>query len=70
MKKNPVVILLAYVFLLILAIPWYWPESSTLVIFGVPAWVLVCIVVSIIASIFTAYLLLSTSWSTDDPFDE
>lgn len=70
MKKNPVVILLAYLILLIIAIPWYWPESSTLIIFGVPAWVLACVLVSIFASILTAYLLLTSSWSTDDPFDE
>ncbi|MEM7027407.1 MAG: hypothetical protein AAF410_04185 [Pseudomonadota bacterium] len=70
MQQNHFLILVVYAVLLLIGIPWYWPKSSTLVILGIPAWVLVSILVSLIVSIFTAYLLLTKSWSTDDPFDE
>ena len=67
---RPVFVLLIYFLLLVFAIPWYWPESSMMIIFGIPAWVLVSILLSLLVSIFTAYLLLTANWSIDDPFDE
>jgi len=56
--------------LLILAVPWYWPADSQLVWFGVPAWVLVAVVVSAVASVLTA-VLMARPWpgETDDDDD-
>ncbi|NQY91752.1 MAG: hypothetical protein HRT46_08840, partial [Deltaproteobacteria bacterium] len=30
---------LVYAALLVLAVPWYWPADSTLLLLGMPAWV-------------------------------
>ena len=45
---------LVYAVLLTIGIPWYWPADDTTMIFGMPAWVVSAIVVSVIASIYTA----------------
>ena len=49
---------IAYFLLLALAIPWYWPANDMSVWFGVPAWVVVAIGVSLLASCLTAALML------------
>ncbi|MCG8378265.1 MAG: hypothetical protein MI865_02195, partial [Proteobacteria bacterium] len=54
-----------YLILLLTGVPWYWPKDSELTFMGVPAWVFVAIVTSIIASIFTAFILLRYSWSSE-----
>lgn len=58
-------ILTVYLLLLVLGIPWYWPDNITTLVFGLPLWVFVAILVSVCASIFTAFILLSFSWNTD-----
>ena len=50
---SPIVFLI----LLALGIPWFWPVDNSVLIFGLPSWVVSAIVVSILCSIFTAYLL-------------
>lgn len=55
-------ITLIYGILLAAGIPWYWPVGHTQRLLGVPAWVAVAIVVSMLTSIFTAWLLLAHPW--------
>ncbi|MBL1143196.1 MAG: DUF997 family protein [Proteobacteria bacterium] len=63
--KKTIGIVAIYFVLLILAIPWYWPKDSDLVILGLPAWVFVAILISLFASIFTAFILLRYPWKTE-----
>ena len=46
-----------YVALLVIGIPWYWPGDDYTIVAGMPAWVVIAIVVSAVASAFTAWLL-------------
>ena len=46
-----------FLILLALGIPWFWPKGNSVLIFGLPAWVVSAIVVSVLCSAFTAYLL-------------
>lgn len=48
---------LVYLGFLVIGIPWYWPSDNHAIIAGMPAWVIVAIAVSFLASIFTAFLL-------------
>ena len=43
-----------YCLLLAIGIPWYWPEDDTRIVLGLPAWVLVAMLVGLIASAYTA----------------
>ncbi len=54
-----------YVCLLLLGIPWYWSKDSNLVLFGMPAWVSIAIAVSLLTSIFTAFILIRYPWHSD-----
>jgi hypothetical protein len=55
--------------LLVLAVPWYWPADSTLVWFGVPAWVCVAVLVSLAAAVLTAWLM-RRPWPGEDADDD
>jgi len=44
-----------YCLLLAIGIPWYWPEDDTRIVLGLPAWVLVAMLVGLIASVYTAW---------------
>ena len=46
-----------YCVLVLLGIPWYWPQADTRIVLGVPAWVLVAVLAGFIASVFTAWCL-------------
>jgi len=59
-------ILAVYLCLLFIGIPWYWPEENTLVLFGLPAWVLIAVSVSFVASVFTAFILIRYPWPGED----
>ena len=61
---------LLFALLLVLAVPWYWPADSQLTWFGVPAWALVAVLVSVAASVLTA-LLMARPWpgEADDDRD-
>jgi len=48
----------AYLLLLAIGVPWYWPPGITGMWFGFPVWVAVALLVSLLASILTAWLLL------------
>lgn len=62
---SPIVFLI----LLALGIPWFWPTGSSVLIFGLPAWVISAIVVSIMCSVFTAFLLRKP-WTHEKPQEE
>jgi hypothetical protein len=68
--KRPYWICAIYFVLLVIGIPWYWPEESTSFVLGLPLWVVIAIAVSICASMFTAFLLLRYPWDTDVTQDE
>ncbi len=54
-------IVLIYLVLFGLAIPWYLPEDPRLVL-GMPLWVGTALLFSFIISLFTAWLLLRMQW--------
>ncbi len=54
-------IVLIYLVLFSLAIPWYLPDSDAL-LFGMPIWVSVALGVSFVISVFTAWLYLTMRW--------
>jgi len=49
----------AFLLLLILAVPWYWPGGITASVLGVPVWVLVSLLVGLLAAGTCAWLCLS-----------
>ena len=55
-------IVVVYLVLFSIGIPWYWPEDNLLIILGMPAWVTIAIAVSVLISVVTAYLLLNFTW--------
>lgn len=50
---------LAYLALLTLAIPWYWPEAEQAYLLGLPDWVFSVLIVGFLAACLTAWNLLS-----------
>lgn len=68
--KRQYWIFAVYFLLLVSGIPWYWSDSNTSLVFGLPLWFVVAILVSICASVFTAYILLRYSWNTEVNPDE
>ncbi|MGB1800279.1 MAG: hypothetical protein ACPHLK_05560 [Gammaproteobacteria bacterium] len=68
--KRQYWILLVYSLLVVIGIPWYWPKTSDVILFGFPAWVFVAIVVSVCASVFTAFLLLRYPWKIEEETEE
>ncbi|MEQ8428156.1 MAG: hypothetical protein RLT87_04630 [Gammaproteobacteria bacterium] len=68
--KRSVIIFVVYVVLIATGIPWYWPKDSSLLILGVPAWVLSSILVAFLTSAFTAYLLIRYPWKSEEDADE
>jgi len=59
MTKNNLYVLL-YIILIAIGIPWYWPQDSRSIILGVPAWVAVAVLCSLLASFLTAYILINS----------
>jgi len=68
--KRQYWIIAVYLLFLVSGIPWYWPDDTTSLIFGLPAWFVVAILVSICASFFTAFILLRYPWNSDVKPDE
>jgi hypothetical protein len=48
---------LAFLLLLAVAVPWYWPRDDPSIWFGVPRWVVVAVGASAATSLLTAWLL-------------
>ena len=51
---------LAYVALLALTVPWYWPPGDTRHFHGLPFWALATLLAVFATSVFTAWLYLSS----------
>ena len=68
--KKPYPIILVYIFLVTIGVPWYWPENINYIVMGFPIWVLTSIIVSILASFFTAFILLRYTWDIDKDTNE
>ena len=66
MSKSGCWITCIYFLLLCLAIPWYWPADNHTLLLGMPAWVTLAIIVSILTSIFTAFILLKYKWPGEE----
>ncbi|MEE2984349.1 MAG: hypothetical protein VX929_13765 [Pseudomonadota bacterium] len=58
-----------YVLLLVAAVPWYYPGDNHALLFGMPAWVVIAIVVSFLASCLTAYIL-RRPWPGESDMDD
>jgi len=48
---------ITYLILLAVGVPWYWPEGSTTLWFGLPAWAVTAMVASAAISLLTAVAL-------------
>jgi len=56
---------IVYALLAIAGVPWYWPPDFEGTLFGLPTWTLCSLAASLVASCFTAWLLIK-KWPTDD----
>ena len=54
-------IVVVYLGLLALVIPWYWPADDTRHAFGLPLWVIFTLVALLLTSAFTAWVFLTSS---------
>jgi hypothetical protein len=52
-------VVIVYLVLLALAIPWYWPSGDTRQAFGFPLWALASLAAVFATSLLTAYIYLS-----------
>ena len=57
-------IVIVYLGLLALVIPWYWPASDTRHLYGLPLWVIATLAALLVTSAFTAWVYLS--WPEDE----
>ena len=57
-------IVIVYLGLLVLVIPWYWPAGDTRHLYGLPLWVIATLAALLVTSAFTAWVYLS--WPEDE----
>jgi hypothetical protein len=57
-QKSRAGVVAAYLVLLALLIPWYWPEDDVRQVFGFPVWAVVSLGVLFIISALTSWLCL------------
>ncbi len=50
----------AYLILLVLGIPWYWPPDQSTFYLGLPLWALVSLFAGFLAALLTAWRFLRT----------
>ena len=62
-------LIFAYLLLLLVAIPWYWPAHDESRIFGIPLWVAAALLVGFCASVLTAWNLRRGDSSDDSDYD-
>lgn len=70
MTVRQVLVLLAYLFLLLISIPWYWPAGDLRHVFGIPLWVVTVISVGLMVSILTSWNLLTDDDQNQSEGDE
>ena len=51
-------LILTYLLLLILIVPWYWPADINVVYFGFPLWAIISLTAGLLVSILTAVILI------------
>lgn len=61
---------LIYLLLLGVGIPWYWPADNHALVLGMPAWVVIAIVVSLAASCLSVVILTRPWPGESDSSDE
>ena len=54
-------ILVVYLLLFALVIPWYWPVGDNRHVFGMPLWALATLAAVFLTSVFTAWVYLTQS---------
>jgi len=64
--KRRAWILVVYLVLFSLVIPWYWPADDSRHIFGVPLWALTTLAAVFLTSAFTAWVYLTQSDAEGD----
>jgi hypothetical protein len=52
-------IIIVYLALLALVIPWYWPAGDTRSAYGLPLWVIATLAALLLTSAFTSWVFLS-----------
>lgn len=57
-------IVIVYLGLLALVIPWYWPAGDTRHLYGLPLWVIATLAALLVTAGFTAWVFLS--WPDSD----
>ena len=65
MKKPVWPLVVTYLILLAIAIPWYWPAHDQKTLLGLPRWVVVSIITSVLISCFSAWIFMCR-WPVDD----
>ena len=65
MKKPIWPLVVTYLILLAIAVPWYWPEGYRETVLGLPRWVMVSIGASLFISCLTAWVMLR-HWPVED----
>jgi len=55
-----------YAVLLALVVPWYWPAGDSRHLFGFPLWAIVTLAAVFAASVFTAWVNLSSADAESD----
>ena len=60
-RKPRAWILLVYLVLFALVIPWYWPAGDSRHAFGFPFWALATLAAVFLTSVFTAWVYLTQS---------
>ena len=71
-RTRPVWLLpAAYLFLVAIGVPWYWPEGDTTLWLGMPAWLVTALFASLAVSALTA-IVLRRPWPAemDSPGEE
>ena len=59
-------VIIAYLALLALVIPWYWPAGDTRSAYGLPLWVIATLAALLLTSAFTSWVFLSWPEDGDD----
>lgn len=67
---RPYLICSGYLLLFLVAIPWYWPSENETVWLGLPLWVVVTLLASLLISIYTSWLFLKCWPETGEEHDE
>ena len=56
--RNRLFIVVSYLVLLALVVPWYWPEGDAKRVLGLPLWSLATLLALLLTAAFTAWLYL------------